>query len=146
VLRSFPIPRGRGRCFSSEDWLILIGRISQWRGKSGMDSEFPDLCTKSLEITSSNRFLVRVAGWMQEYRKYTLANYTSMIRSNCQFLTNIATFSKVHYSPLNDDGQKIRQNDVHPPIISILDSIGKAFIGIMSVLPSGTPSAILCSR
>jgi len=71
-----------------------------------MDSGFPDLCTKLLEMTSSNRFLVRVAGWMQEYRKYTLANYTGMIRSNCQFLTDIATFSKVHCSPLNDDGKK----------------------------------------
>jgi len=99
-----------------------------------------------IRVDLRNKFLVRVAGWMQEYRKYTLANYTGMIRSNCQFLTNITTFSEVHYPPLNDKGEKIRQNDVHPPIISILDSMGKAFIGIMSVLPSGTPSAILCSR
>lgn len=56
-------------------------------------------------MASKDRFFAHVAGLMQENRKYSLANYTSMICSDSQFLTNIATFSEVHCLSLNGGGK-----------------------------------------
>lgn len=63
-----------------------------------------------------------------------------MICSYCEFLADIAPFSKIHYERGQPKYKEIfGVKLLHPPIASRLDSIGNACIGGISTIPSGTP-------
>ena len=75
--------------------------------------------------------------------KDALAHDTGVVCPHGQLLTDVAALAEVDCRELVYERWKHEYFYVRPPMISRFDSIGKACVGGMSAVPSGTPCNIL---
>lgn len=137
IVNSFPVPRILGTDEGSPS--TRVGRTSLLCSASNcsVDSCF-SLCQSMYE--NGVRCLFDKIISPERNRQNTFPKNASMICSYCQFLTDIAALPEIHYICLvviKVNG--VLKGDSRPPMISRFDSIGKACMGTMSVVPSGTP-------